>query len=59
VEVYISNYLSIYLPLVMSKDFSEYTKSVYPDNRFLKTISFSLNLGNINWSKMPSKLLKM
>lgn len=59
VEVYIGDYLSIYLPLVMSKDFSEYTKSVYPDNRFFKTISFSLNLGNINWGKIPSKILKL
>ncbi len=59
VELYISDYLSVYLPLVMSKDFTDYTKSVYADNRFLKTISFSLNLGNINWMKLPGKILKM
>jgi len=55
-EVYISDYLSVYLPLVMSKDLSDYTKSMYPESRFLKTISFSLNIGNINWLKLPSKL---
>jgi len=59
IEVYLGDYLSVYLPLVMSKDFSEYTKSIYPENRFLKTISFSLNIGNINWFNTPSKILKM
>lgn len=59
VEVYISDYLSVYLPVVTSKDFSEYTKSIYPENRFLKTIAFSLNVGNIKWTKLPGKILKM
>jgi hypothetical protein len=59
VEIYISNYFSLYLPLVMSKDLTDYTKSVYPDNRFLHTISFSLNLANINWMKLPAKILRM
>lgn len=59
VEVYISDYFSVYLPLLLSKDFSEYTKSVYPENRFLKTISFSLNLGRLNWMQLPAKILKL
>lgn len=59
IEFHLSDYFSVYVPLVMSKDFSEYTKSVYPDNRFLKTISFSLNLGKLNWMQLPSKILKM
>jgi hypothetical protein len=59
VEIYFSDYFSLYLPLLMSKDLTDYTKSVYPDNRFLHTLSFSLNLGNINWMKLPGKILKM
>ncbi len=59
IEIYISNYLSVYLPLVMSKDYADYTKSIYPENRFLRTIAFSLNLGDMNWSKLTSSLLKM
>lgn len=58
VELYLGEYLSVYFPLVMSKDFTEYTKSVYPEKRFLKTISFSLNIGEINWMKLPSLILK-
>ena len=59
VEVNILDYVTVYLPLVLSKDLNEYTKSVFPENRFLKTISFSINLNNVNWLKLPSKILKM
>jgi hypothetical protein len=59
IELYSGDYFSVYLPVVVSKDFSEYTKSIYPENRFLKTIAFSLNLGNIKWTKLPAKILKM
>lgn len=59
VEVYLGEYLSVYIPLVMSKDFTDYTKSVFPEKRFWKTASFSLNIGNINWMKLPAKILKM
>lgn len=59
VELFAGDYASIYIPLVMSKDFNDYTKSVYPDNRFFKTITFSLNLGNIEWMKLPGKILKL
>jgi hypothetical protein len=59
IEVYWGEYVSVYLPLVMSKDFSEYTKSIYPENRFLKTISFSVNIGNLNWLKSTRKILRM
>lgn len=59
VEVAITDYLTVYLPLILSKDLNEYTKSVYPENRFLKTISFSINLNKLNWLKLPSGILKM
>lgn len=43
--------LNIYIPLLMSKDFQDYTKSTYPKNRLLRTISFSFNINRINWFK--------
>ncbi|KAA5536486.1 M1 family metallopeptidase [Taibaiella lutea] len=58
-ELYISDYLSVYFPLLLSTDFKDYTKSVYTDKKFLRTITFSLNIGNINWSKMPPKIFGM
>lgn len=58
-EIYISDYFNVYIPLLLSTDFKDYTKSVYTDKKFLRTITFSLNLGNINWSKMPRKILGM
>jgi len=59
VEIYTPfyNIVSVYIPLVMSQDFSDYLKSVYGDKRFGKSIVFSLNLQNINWLKTPSKVL--
>ncbi|WP_162902835.1 M1 family metallopeptidase [Taibaiella koreensis] len=59
IEISGGDLFSIYIPLVMSRDFTDYTKSVYPENRFLKTITFSLNLGNVDWMKLPGKILKM
>lgn len=40
---------TLYAPLFMSKDFRDYTKSVYTKNRLLNTMSFSLNLAGINF----------
>jgi hypothetical protein len=36
--------INIYIPLFYSKVYSSYFKSTIPGNRFLKTISFSINL---------------
>ncbi|MBK9301453.1 MAG: M1 family metallopeptidase [Bacteroidetes bacterium] len=38
----------LYLPLLMSKDFKDYGKSVYGKKRFENTISFSLNLSKLD-----------
>ena len=40
--------LVVYVPLLMSKDFSDYGKSVYGKKRFENNISFALNLSKIN-----------
>ncbi len=59
IELYISDYLNIYFPLILCKDFKDYTNSVYTDKKFARTITFSLNIGNINWTKLPVKILSM
>jgi len=38
--------INIYFPIVYSNVYTEYYKSYLSDNRFLKTISFSINLNN-------------
>lgn len=58
-EFYVSDYLNVYFPILLSKDFKDYTNSVYTDKKFMRTITFSLNIGNINWTKMPRKILEM
>ncbi|MBK8144965.1 MAG: M1 family metallopeptidase [Bacteroidetes bacterium] len=40
--------LVVYVPLLMSKDFSDYGKSIYGKKRFENSISFALNLSKIN-----------
>jgi len=37
------------VPLVYSKDYNDYLKSIYPTKRLLNTVSFSIQLQNINW----------
>lgn len=41
--------LSIYAPIVMSSEYSDYLSEIYPKGKFGKSISFSLNIQNINW----------
>lgn len=38
--------INIYIPLLYSSVYRSYFKSTIPENRFLKTISFSINLNN-------------
>lgn len=40
--------INIYAPLLLSKDYSDYVKSIYPKDRFFKSISFSINLQAFN-----------
>lgn len=44
--------ITIYMPLVYSKVYKDYYKSYLSDKRFLKTISFSINLNNSAFKKL-------
>ncbi len=59
VELYLGSFLSVYLPVVSSKDFTDYGNSIYPQNRFLKTIAFSIQLGDIQMNKLSSFIFGM
>lgn len=54
-----SDLLCIYAPMILSKDLKDYTKSNYSTNRFLQTMSFSLNLKKINWLNTQSILTSL
>ncbi len=59
-EIFLLNDLvNIYVPVVMSRDYQDYTKTFYPDNRLLRTITFSIQLQNINWLKLPTKVFSL
>jgi hypothetical protein len=49
---------SLNVPLFMSEDYTDYLKSMYGSKRFEKSISFSLNIQNINWLRMPGRVFK-
>jgi hypothetical protein len=46
---FINDMLIVYAPLFMSKDFKDYTKTVYAKNRLLNTMTFSLNIAQLNF----------
>lgn len=48
--------LVFYAPLLMSRELSDYVKGSYAKNRLLNTISFSLNIDRINWTKTDQLL---
>lgn len=59
VSIHAGNFLAFYLPLVMSKDLSDYSKSILGKNRLLKSIAVSVNLNDIPWTKLSDLLLKL
>jgi len=48
----------LHLPLVMSPDYRDYLNSVYPGKTFANSISFSIQLQNINWLRTVSTAMK-
>ncbi len=46
------NVLNIYVPIVYSKVYSDYFKSTIPEKRFLKNISFTLDLQQLKFSTL-------
>jgi hypothetical protein len=48
----LKNVLNIYMPLLYSSDFKNEVKSAYPKNRFLKTISFSIDIQQFRLEKI-------
>lgn len=58
-ELYLFDVINIYLPLVMSRDFNDYRKSISGRTGLLDNISFSINLQNTNWLKAPSSVIRL
>ena len=53
------NTISIYFPLVMSSDYQNYLQNTFgKKNVFTRSISFTFDLQNVNWLKLPTRLLK-
>ena len=46
------NVLNVYLPLVYSKVYSDYFKSTITEKRFVKNISFSIDIQQLSFSKL-------
>lgn len=51
--------LLIHVPFILSKDYSEYLKSIYGDKQFSNSITFTLQLQNINWLKTVQSGVRM
>ncbi|MBC7553070.1 MAG: M1 family metallopeptidase [Taibaiella sp.] len=55
----INNFISVYVPIIMSSDFQNYLTDTYGKKSFARGISFTLNLQNVNWLKSPVRFMKM
>lgn len=60
VEIYLSHdIVSFYFPLIMSKDFKDYLSNTYGNkNVFARSISFTLHLENLNWLRLPTRIIE-
>ncbi len=60
-EIYIvKNVAAFYIPLVMSGDFRDYLTATYGSkNVFLRSITFYIQLQNLNWLKAPARIVKL
>lgn len=52
----LKNTINIYVPLVYSKVYSDYFKSTITEKRFLKNISFSIDVQNLSFKKLIPQL---
>ncbi|MBC7686956.1 MAG: M1 family metallopeptidase [Aquabacterium sp.] len=52
----LGNTLNIYVPLLYSKVYSDYFKSAITQKRFLRNISFSIDIQNINLRKLAPQI---
>ncbi len=52
----IKDIVKINVPLVLSKDFKDYTESIYTKNRFARQISFSLSTNKIDFLRTQESL---
>lgn len=59
VSLHFGKILTFYMPLVLSKDLNDYSKSILGENRILKSVSFELNLNRIDWTKLSRMVLKL
>ncbi len=59
VELWLSkDIVSVYFPIIMSNDIQNYIVNTYGrKNLYTRSISFTFHLQNINWLKLPSKLI--
>jgi hypothetical protein len=48
----------VHVPLVLCQDYRDYLKSIYPDNQFANSITFSVQFQNINWLRLVSSGMK-
>lgn len=59
IELYLAqDIVSFYFPILMSPDYKEYLTNAYGNKNVLsRSISFTLHLQNINWLRLPTKVL--
>lgn len=59
IEIYLSKEVAFYFPLVMSDNFRNSLSSTFGNkNVFVRSISFTLELHNINWLRTPARIIK-
>lgn len=59
IEMHIKNILNIYIPLLMSSDYKDYFNTIIVKDKFLKSITFSIQLDKIQWTKGSSEVFKL
>ena len=61
VEIHIiNNVVSVFIPLIMSNDFQNYLSNTFGHkNVFAHSVSFTMQLQNINWLNAPARALKI
>lgn len=52
----LKNAATIYIPILQSKVFRDYNESILGENHFLKTISFSINMGSLKMGKLSKDI---
>lgn len=57
-KIHLAKFVEVNVPVLMSREYTEYRKSILGKNAFWKSITFNINLDQVYWSRLQRSLIR-